>query len=222
MQAQLKALPPLVFAGEARQLRSALAARRRRARRSCCTSATAPSLSATSPRRASATTSRSCCRWPPCSPTGGAAGGQAGTRGRAVRQAALEPLRACRRPRAALVPRPHGQRRRPDPRARIPDPQRMLMAYNQSASRLNLLRAFTKGGFADLTQVHFWNQEFVARSPEGRRYERSPWASRTRCASCRPAASTCSASTPCTKSTCGRATKVSCSPTRSASRGATA
>jgi len=59
-----------------------------------------------------------------------------------------------------------------DPVARIPDPARMLQAYHQSAARLNLLRAFTKGGFADLTRVHLWNQEFVARSPEGRRYER--------------------------------------------------
>ena len=40
-----------------------------------------------------------------------------------------------------------------------------------SAATLNLLRAFTKGGFADLDQVHAWNQEFVASSPEGRRYE---------------------------------------------------
>ena len=48
----------------------------------------------------------------------------------------------------------------------------MLQAYHQSAARLNLLRAFTKGGFADLRQVHLWNQEFVARSAEGRRYER--------------------------------------------------
>ena len=55
--------------------------------------------------------------------------------------------------------------------ARIPDPARMLRAYNQSASTLNLLRAFTKGGFADLSQVHVWNQEFVTASPEGRRYE---------------------------------------------------
>ena len=55
---------------------------------------------------------------------------------------------------------------------RVPDPSRMLRAYHQSAARLNLLRAFTKGGFADLRQVHVWNQEFVARSPEGRRYER--------------------------------------------------
>ena len=37
---------------------------------------------------------------------------------------------------------------------------------------MNLLRAFTKGGFADLTQVHVWNQEFVASSLEGQRYER--------------------------------------------------
>src|SRR5512132_3950511 len=50
-------------------------------------------------------------------------------------------------------------------------PARMRRAYHQSAATLNLLRAFTKGGFADLTQVHVWNQEFVARSPAGRRYE---------------------------------------------------
>jgi len=56
--------------------------------------------------------------------------------------------------------------------ARIPDPDRMIQAYHQAAATLNLLRAFTKGGFADLTRVHMWNQEFVASSPEGRRYER--------------------------------------------------
>ncbi|MFV0318752.1 MAG: class II 3-deoxy-7-phosphoheptulonate synthase [Microthrixaceae bacterium] len=58
-----------------------------------------------------------------------------------------------------------------DAAARIPDPQRLLAAYNQAASTLNLLRAFTKGGFADLTRVHQWNQEFVTASPQGRRYE---------------------------------------------------
>ena len=52
------------------------------------------------------------------------------------------------------------------------DPARLLQAYHQSASTLNLLRAFTKGGFADLTRVHAWNQEFVASSNEGKRYER--------------------------------------------------
>jgi 3-deoxy-7-phosphoheptulonate synthase len=55
--------------------------------------------------------------------------------------------------------------------ARTPDPKRMLEGYNQSASTLNLLRAFTKGGYADLTQVHLWNKDFVSSSPEGRRYE---------------------------------------------------
>jgi len=56
--------------------------------------------------------------------------------------------------------------------ARITNPQRMVEGYNQSAQTLNLLRAFTKGGYADLTQVHLWNQEFVSSSPEGRQYER--------------------------------------------------
>ena len=59
----------------------------------------------------------------------------------------------------------------PTPEARVPDPERMLQAYHQSAATLNLVRAFTKGGFADLAQVHTWNQEFVASSPEGKRYE---------------------------------------------------
>jgi len=56
--------------------------------------------------------------------------------------------------------------------SRVPDPERLLTAYHQSASTLNLLRAFTKGGFADLSSVHQWNLEFLAASPEGRRYER--------------------------------------------------
>ena len=60
----------------------------------------------------------------------------------------------------------------PTEAARIPDPGRLLAAYHQSSSTLNLLRAFTKGGYADLARVHTWNQEFVASSNEGRRYER--------------------------------------------------
>jgi 3-deoxy-7-phosphoheptulonate synthase len=59
----------------------------------------------------------------------------------------------------------------PTAAARQPDPERLVHAYHQSASTLNLLRAFTKGGFADLSRVHAWNQEFVASSPEGRRYD---------------------------------------------------
>jgi 3-deoxy-7-phosphoheptulonate synthase len=58
-----------------------------------------------------------------------------------------------------------------DEEARRPDPARLVAAYQQSASTLNLLRAFTKGGFADLSQVHLWNQQFVASSTEGLRYE---------------------------------------------------
>lgn len=56
--------------------------------------------------------------------------------------------------------------------ARVPDPRRLLRAYHSSAVTLNLARAFAKGGYADLRQVHAWNQDFVAESPAGRRYER--------------------------------------------------
>ena len=55
--------------------------------------------------------------------------------------------------------------------ARRPDPARLLGAYHQSVATLNLLRAFTTGGFAALSRVHAWNQEFVANSLEGKRYE---------------------------------------------------
>ena len=57
-----------------------------------------------------------------------------------------------------------------DPAARVPDPERMLQAYNQSTSTLNLLRAFAQGGFADLHQVHRWNLDFVDASPSKERY----------------------------------------------------
>jgi 3-deoxy-7-phosphoheptulonate synthase len=55
--------------------------------------------------------------------------------------------------------------------ARRPNPDRLLDAYHQSVATLNLLRAFTTGGFASLTRVHAWNQQFVTNSPEGKRYE---------------------------------------------------
>jgi 3-deoxy-7-phosphoheptulonate synthase len=56
--------------------------------------------------------------------------------------------------------------------ARTPDPGRLLDAYHCSSATLNLCRAFTGGGYADLRQVHAWNQDFVASSPAGQRYER--------------------------------------------------
>ena len=57
-----------------------------------------------------------------------------------------------------------------DPDARRPNPERLLRVYHQAAATLNLLRAFTRGGFADLERVHVWNQDFVRTSPQGRRY----------------------------------------------------
>ena len=57
------------------------------------------------------------------------------------------------------------------PEARKPDPARMLQAYSQSAATLNLLRAFAQGGYADLHRVHSWTQGFVADSPAGARYQ---------------------------------------------------
>ncbi|WP_440067017.1 class II 3-deoxy-7-phosphoheptulonate synthase [Streptosporangium sp. OZ121] len=57
------------------------------------------------------------------------------------------------------------------PESRVPDPWRLLRAYHSSAVTLNLIRAFTKGGYADLRQVHAWNQDFVIESPAGKRYE---------------------------------------------------
>jgi 3-deoxy-7-phosphoheptulonate synthase len=55
--------------------------------------------------------------------------------------------------------------------ARRPDAQRLLRAYNASSAALNLVRAFTQGGYADLRQVHAWNQDFVRDSTAGQRYE---------------------------------------------------
>lgn len=57
-----------------------------------------------------------------------------------------------------------------DIQSRTPDPERMIRAYNQSAATLNLLRAFSRGGYANLREVHRWNLGFVAASPAGNRY----------------------------------------------------
>ncbi|ESQ76841.1 class II 3-deoxy-7-phosphoheptulonate synthase [Asticcacaulis sp. AC402] len=57
------------------------------------------------------------------------------------------------------------------PEARIPDPQRLLKAYHQSSATLNLLRAFANGGYADLYNIHKWTLGFVSGSPQGERYK---------------------------------------------------
>jgi 3-deoxy-7-phosphoheptulonate synthase len=56
------------------------------------------------------------------------------------------------------------------PEARIPDPERLVQAYNQSAATLNFLRALTQGGYADLHKVQRWNLDFVKDSAFGERY----------------------------------------------------
>ena len=56
--------------------------------------------------------------------------------------------------------------------SRTPDPDRMVRVYNTSAATLNLVRAFTQGGFADLRQVHEWNKGFIRDSSVGDRYEK--------------------------------------------------
>jgi len=56
-------------------------------------------------------------------------------------------------------------------KVRIPDPWRLVKAYNQSASTMNLLRAFSTGGYAGLDRVTQWNLDFMRNSPEGQHYE---------------------------------------------------
>ncbi|CRK55721.1 2-keto-3-deoxy-D-arabino-heptulosonate-7-phosphate synthase II [Alloactinosynnema sp. L-07] len=57
------------------------------------------------------------------------------------------------------------------PEARVPDPGRMIRAYANAGAAMNLLRALTGAGMADLTKVHDWNRDFVRTSPAGERYE---------------------------------------------------
>ncbi|MGH3661074.1 MAG: class II 3-deoxy-7-phosphoheptulonate synthase [Micromonosporaceae bacterium] len=59
----------------------------------------------------------------------------------------------------------------PAPEARVADPQRMIRAYANSSSAMNMLRAYLSAGMADLRAVHMWNKDFVLQSPAGERYE---------------------------------------------------
>ena len=56
-------------------------------------------------------------------------------------------------------------------KSRLPDPQRMVKAYNQSSATMNLLRAFARGGLADLHKVHKWNLSFVKENELGEKYQ---------------------------------------------------
>jgi 3-deoxy-7-phosphoheptulonate synthase len=57
------------------------------------------------------------------------------------------------------------------PEARIPNPRKLIQAYNQSSATMNLLRAFSRGGLADLNEVHRWNLDFIKGFPLGQKYE---------------------------------------------------
>jgi 3-deoxy-7-phosphoheptulonate synthase len=57
-----------------------------------------------------------------------------------------------------------------DPESRTPDPDRLIRAYSQASATLNLLRAFAGGGYADLHNIHRWTLSFVEDSPLGARY----------------------------------------------------
>lgn len=58
------------------------------------------------------------------------------------------------------------------PESRRPDPNRLVEAYHRASATLNLMRAFTQGGYADLRQVHEWNKDFVRESTAGEQYEK--------------------------------------------------
>ena len=137
------------------------------------------------------------------------AGGEDRPHGRPVRQAALGADRG--RSAAASCPptaATSSTATRTPKTPRIPDPERMLQAYLQSAATLNLLRAFSQGGYADITRVHSWTLDFTAgqarlravpqaRQPHlrGARLRRRPRASARRT----PTRSTASTSTPRTR-----------------------
>ena len=156
-------MPPLVFAGEARRLTDRPGRRGRRARLSAAgrrlRRVVRRVLGRRHPRQAQGDPADG----------GGAdlrrrrARGEGGAHRRTVRQAPHVGHRAGRATSSST--RSGATWSTTTPRcasARVPDPDRLVAAYHQSASTLNLLRAFTKGGFADLSQVHLWNQQFVA------------------------------------------------------------
>ena len=213
-------VPPLVFAGEARQLqahrrggrRARVPPRGRRVRR-----VVPRPLGRPHPREAedhAADGGRPHLRRH-------APGGEGGADRRTARKGAdvRRPRRwaASRSPPSAATWCTTTRRRRGPPSR----PGRMVQAYNHATATLNLVEAFTKGGFADLMRVHEWNQEFVASSPEAAATSGSPPRSSARSASWPRAASTCRPSRSCTRSTSGRATRASCSTTRRRSPGAT-
>ena len=213
---QLRQLPPLIYAGEARRLQDELAGWPP-ARPSCSRPGTAPSRSTSFSADAIRDKLKVILQMAVVLTYGvGGPRGEGGPDRRAVRQAPFLPHRDDGRRRAPVVPGPHRQRHRLDAAAGAPTRSGCCGAYQQSASTLNLLRAFTKGGYADLRQGAL--VEPGVRGVEPRRASatsRSADEIDSRPAvHGRRAASTWTTSPACTRSTSGRATRRSCSATR--------
>ena len=222
---ELRAVPPLVFAGEARTLHRRARRGRRGRRRSCCTPATArsrsPTFSADNIRdklkvilQMSVVLTYSTRR--------------ADGEDRPHRRAS-SPSPARRPPRqrdGVELPSFRGDMVNDfafDAAARRPDPQRMVRGYHQAASTLNLLRAFTKGGFADLPRrARSGTSSSSTPAPRAAATTRSPTRSTARCGSWPRAASTSTPRRSSTRSTSTRRTKRCSSATRRRSPGATA
>ena len=103
-------------------------------------------------------------------------------------------------------------------RARRPDPGRLVRAYANAAAAMNLARAITGAGLADLHRLHEWNMDFVRRPAPASATSGSRARSTAACGSCRPAASTTAR---CARSTCSPATRCSCSTTSARCCGST-
>jgi 3-deoxy-7-phosphoheptulonate synthase len=183
---QLAGFPPLVFAGEARNLKKQLgevcAGEAFLLQGGDCAESFAEHSAEQHPRL-----------FPRLPADGGGAdlcrrfaGGEGGAHRRPVRQAAQ---RADREAGDVELPSYRGDIINGNeftPEARIPDPRRQIEAYRQSAATLNLLRAFAHGGYANLATVHQWMLGFVKDSPQPAAIRNWPTGSRRRSASCAP------------------------------------
>ena len=171
VEQRLATYPPLVFAGEARQLKARLA-EVSRGTPSCCREETAPRASATSGANFIRDTFRVLLQMAvvlifqqkrPVVKVGRIAGQFAKPRSKDTETRDGVTLPAYRGDIINALSF--------DAESRTPDPTRMERAYHQSASTLNLLRAFAQGGYADLHKVHAWTLNFVRTSPQGAQYE---------------------------------------------------
>ena len=181
------------------------------ARRSCCRAVTAPRPSPATPSRTCSPPPRRCCRWRSCSPTARACrwSRSAGSPGSTPSRARPSSTRLG----PAVLPRRHGQRPRPRRRPRVrPTRSRMVRAYANAAAAMNLLRAFTRGGLADLHAVHDWNKDFVRDLPR-RRSATKRWPARSTAALALHARLRGQRLTRCTGSSSTPATRRCCSTT---------